>query len=96
MKKIKIENQELINYMESLSYDVAARRDVVTFMLANKMDTNSEQFHSYHKEYMESFAKLEMAKAQVEKDYVLPNSKGRVTWSLDYGTATMTITEIAT
>lgn len=94
MLQIEIDNQELINYMESLSYDVAARRDVITFMLANGMDTNSEQFRDYHKEYMESFAKLETAKAQIEKDYVLPNSKGRVTWSLDYGTAILTITEI--
>lgn len=96
MKKIKIENQELINYMESLSYEVAARRDVITFMLSNQMDTSSTQFQAYHKEYLEFFAQLETAKGQLEKDYVLPNSKGHVTWSLDYGTATLTITEIAT
>lgn len=95
MKQIKIKNQSLIDYMESLSYEVAARRDVITFMLANQMDTNSAQFKAYHKEYLEFFAELETAKGQLEKDYVLPNATGPVTWSLDYGTATLTIKEAA-
>ncbi len=93
MAQIKIENQKLIDYLEGLSYEVAARRDVITFMLANKMDIRSEQFQAYHKEYMEFFVQLESAKAQLEKDYVRPNIKGKAEWNLDYGTRLLTIVE---
>lgn len=91
--QIKIENQKLIDYMEGLSYEVAARRDVITFMLANKMDTDSAQFRAYHKEYMEFFVQLENAKAQLEKDYVRPNIQGKAEWNLDYETRLLTISE---
>lgn len=79
--------------VEAYDYEYSSRRDAITFMLANNMDTDTEAFKKYQKEMIEFMAKFTKAKAEVEKTYVFPVTNGaRVNWSLDYETCELTIT----
>jgi hypothetical protein len=83
------------NHVESMDYECAARRDAVTFMLANNMDITTEAFKAYQKEMTEFNTKFSKAKSEIEKKYVFPVTDGKkVRWTLDYQSCQLTITFI--
>ena len=89
---IKVE-ESIRDYVESIDYEWSTRRDAVVFMLSNGMNTNTDAFKAYQKEMTEFGAQFTQAKAEVERKYVLPETKGKACrWSLDYQTAELTIT----
>ena len=92
MKVIKVADESVVEYVEGLTYEVDSRKSIIAFMLEHNMDRSTEAFQQYHKEYREYFAELNIAKAQIERDYVLPASNGKkVFWSLDFMTGELTI-----
>lgn len=92
VKEIKVD-EAVRDVVESYDYEYSTRRDAITFMLSNNMDTGTEAFKTYQKEMIDFMAKFTKAKAEVEKKYVLPETNGaRVNWTLDYETCLLTIT----
>lgn len=91
MKTVKIEIPEkLSDYIESLMYEVNARRDLLAFCVERGMDVDGEVFQRYHKQYVEFNAEYELAKKNLTEDYVAgkhPNAK----WNLDFMTHTLTV-----
>ena len=92
-KKIEVEvDKKIRDLVESYDYEYTTRRDAVTFMLANNMDTTTDAFKAYQKEMIEYNVKFSSAKQEIEKTYVFPVSNGaKVNWSLDYDTSMLTI-----
>lgn len=86
--------KELVSYIESLYFDLSARRDTVTFMLEHDMDTSSAAFEKYHREMVEFNAKYETAKGELEAKFVQPLLKEnqRADWSLSYADYMLTVT----
>lgn len=79
---------EMSNYIEGLLYEVNARKSVITFCIEKNMDMNSEIFQKYHKDYVEFTAQYEMAKKEMEAEYIskkYPTAK----WRLDFKTNTV-------
>ena len=92
--KIIVE-ESVRDYVESLDYEYSTRRDAVTFMLANNMDISTDSFKKYQKEMAEFSAMFNEAKREIEKRYVLPIiGDKKVTWTLEYSTCELTITEV--
>ncbi|MEG1562288.1 MAG: hypothetical protein RR365_00925 [Bacteroides sp.] len=87
-KTIEIKDRALVDYIESLSYETGARKDIISFMLSNNMDTSSESFTRYHKEFEEFMVQYEEAKKQLEHMYITDELKkemgGMVNWNLDF------------
>lgn len=93
-KKIQLNNSSVVEYVEALTYETEARRAIISFMLDHDMDRTTEAFQQYHKEYLEFFSELNMVKAQIERDYVLPETNGgQICWRLDFETGEITLQE---
>lgn len=93
MKKLKIENQEVINLLEAESYEVNSRQSLLAYMAQNGVLPGDPAFDAYHKEFQEHFIKYEAAKAEFEKLHVRPMAPhgGPLTWNLDYSTRELTV-----
>lgn len=87
-------NQDTVNLLEALHYEVNSRREVIHFMLT-KPDPgfNKELFDHYNKEYAEFYAQYDMAKNELQRTYVSDElvAKGAV-WNLDFNSCILTVT----
>ena len=90
-------DQEKVTYLESLDFEKTARENIVTRML--QMD-NSEKieetdaFKNYNKEYFEKLTEFEVAKAEIEKEFMPKDWVGHdVDWTLDYNACEVTFTK---
>lgn len=95
MKTIKITVPEEIRDMaQKANVERDARRDILTYIMANTdINISDERIAQYQKEYDEKYLAFEKAKSQIEKEYVIPATKGKASnWSLDYATCVVTIT----
>lgn len=90
-RKIKID-ADFSNYIESLDYEVNARKSLCEYLMRNG-NFDKEAFDYYHKEYIESFAKYELAKQELEKMYIVPIIKSHCNWRLDFSSCEVTIDE---
>ena len=94
-KVIQIENTQQADYLESLAFEVEARRYLIETMLRQGSDIIGEGFQKYHDEYKDFFVQYEAAKKEFEKAYVLPVAQGKqVNWTLDYQTHELSISEV--
>lgn len=93
MKQIKIKiNSEINNLLERLHYEVAARQDLLTFMIDHNMDITNSSFKAYQQEYREVYTQYNVAKKELEKQYVLPAANNEPnSWSLDFETEELTV-----
>lgn len=93
MKKLTIDNQEIINKLESLGFETSSRSELLAHMLRTGMLPSDASFKAYHKEYQEFFVQYEAAKAEFEREYVMPLLKDgqAVNWNLNYSTHELTI-----
>lgn len=88
-------DQNTVNLLEALHYEVSSRKEVIHFMLT-KPDPgfNKELFDHYNKEYAEFYAQYDMAKTELQKTYIPEELKSKnITWNLDFNSCTLTITE---
>lgn len=90
MKKITIENQEVINHLEALNYEVSSRKDLLSYLIQQGVQPAEPAFQAYHKEFQDFFIQYETAKSELEKVYVKPLGDG-LTWSLDFATKELTV-----
>lgn len=93
MKKIIVENQEIINLIEAEGYEVSSRKDLLSHMISAGIVPSDSNFQAYHKEYQEHFVKYEALKAELEKAYVLPLAPDgrKLTWNLDFATRELAV-----
>lgn len=91
IKIIKVENQELINLIEALHYEVNSRKDLIAFMLNSDMRTDTAAYERYNKEYMEFYIQYNKAKNKLEEMYVRTAVKNPINWNLDFETGEVTI-----
>ena len=97
---IKVEvNQEMVNYVERLSYEESSYKDIITTMLEmHKGDPDGSAidnpvFKAYQEKYAKAKAEYEMAKQQITRDFVPECLQDHQTdWNLDYATCELTIT----
>lgn len=91
VERIKID-EEITLKIEALQYEIDTRRDIITFMLASDMNTETESFKKYSKELTEFKIQYEEAKKLIEEDYVIPMmEKQKCNWTLDFSTSEITI-----
>lgn len=92
MKTItKILDAEVVANVERISYELEARKNIITEMLAMNMDISTDAFARYQAELVRYKVMFEEAKREIEKQYVA-DVPGGVKWSLDYATRVLTIT----
>lgn len=91
-KTIKIPSERCLE-MARIGAEVDSRKNLISFMITNSMDTTTAQFIKYQKEYTEWNSKYEEGKHNIENDFVKPIiGDRRVNWSLDFYTEELTIT----
>lgn len=90
MKKLTIDNQEIINKLETLGFETSSRSELLAHMLRTGLFPSDP---SFNKEYQEFFVQYEAAKAEFEREYVMPLLKDgqKVNWNLNYSTHELTI-----
>jgi hypothetical protein len=91
MKKVVEISNELANYIERLDYEQQATRMLLIDAVERGV-SDSDAFKRWEERYQESFAAFQIAKGEMEKEYVLPVAeKESVEWTLDYETNTLVI-----
>lgn len=89
-----IVKDEIINLIESLQYEVDARKDLIAFMISKNFDTSTDSFKRYQKEYMEFYTQYNAAKNELENLYLKKYKNKKIMWNLDFNNKTLTIQEI--
>lgn len=92
MRTIKIDiNQELVNYIERLHYEVEQRKDIIQRLLeAHAADTDtavltSPAFKAYSSELSEFVAEYENAKTELQERFIPKYLNGhQINWKLDF------------
>ena len=85
--------EELSTYIESLDYEVQARKSLITFAMTKGL-VNTEAFNKCHTEYREFFMQFETAKQELYKKFVEEKWGGKnVNWTLYYSDHCIEITE---
>ena len=85
--------QDTVIEMQRLSYEMAARENILTFFfLQDKPINNNKNFAAYQAEYTALNAEYAKLKRELEIAYVLTQADGKkAKWELDYGTGNLTI-----
>ena len=94
MKNVTIENERIISYLEDLSYEVDAHKDLLSFMIRTNIKPDNDSFRAYHEEYVRFFSQYETAKKEFAQQYVIPVAGDKVNWSLDFSTHEVTIESV--
>lgn len=96
IKKINFSSQEsLINYIQGLSIEVESRKELISFMLSNNMDTSTSQFTKYEKEYAHFYAEYSIAKQKLEqliKTEFIQEDEILLSWNLIFETQELELT----
>lgn len=92
MKTVQVTlGEDVVNKIAALAYEVQARKSVVAEMLAQNMDTSTSAFLRYQKELGEYTAMYELAKNELQHNYV-DTIDGAESWSLDFNSCVLTVT----
>lgn len=90
-KEITIENQEIVDLVESLQYEVESRKEIISFMIEKTLQ-NTENFESYQNEYREYFVQLSVAKNTLEQMIKAAYPEINIlTWNLEFSTKKITV-----
>ena len=91
-KVIKIEDQDIINLLQRLKYEVESRKEIIGFIISTN-GINSESFKRYEKEYQDFYIQYQEAKAQFEELYIRPvmPDASFINWDLNFERAEVTI-----
>lgn len=84
MEKIKI-SDELSNYIESLHYETNALQDLLTKI--NLKDVSEDIKNFWYNKYIEKYTSYNLAKQELEAEYVIPKFGKNHSWNLDFSTA---------
>ena len=90
-----IANQETVDYLQRLFFDIKMRKDIIVTLLSSDEDvTEKKPFVKYSKELASLECEYEEAKKELEK-YYFPNDligKHEYTWNLDFQTNEILLT----
>jgi hypothetical protein len=91
--QVVIVDEKLSSYIESLQYEVNARKELLLAMMqpSIKSQVDKTDFEAYHKEYVECMAKYDAAKHELEKTYIKPQFPDMVSWGLDFESRELTV-----
>ena len=91
---MKITDEELVNKLEALNYEVNSRRDIIAFMLSGDY-LRTEAFAQYQQEYQNFYVQYDLLKKMLEDTYVKPLLKDdqTVSWNLDFASGELEIYE---
>lgn len=88
-KKISI-SEDLCNYIESLHYETNAMQD----LLMRMKNSNDEELNNFWlNKYIEKYTEYELAKKQLENEYIIPTFGGNIKWFLQFETHEVIIEE---
>lgn len=93
MKKVTVTDRGLIDYVESMQYEVESHKELITYAMSKEGLSDSKAFKQYMDDYKDFFIKYNMAKNKVEETYVRTVCPNPVSWNLDFRTGELTITE---
>ena len=85
----------LVNAVEAYQYEVNARLNVISYMLSNNMNLNTDSFRTYQDQLVEFEEKYELAKLEVEHavvtSFLNENGIRNANWNLDFTEKRLTI-----
>ena len=85
--------EEIVSTVQKYDIERCARRDIILYILENNINIPEERLEKYQKEYDEKYFSFEVAKSEIEKNYVKPLVKdASCSWNLDYESHIITIT----
>ena len=86
--------EDVRDMVQKANIECDARRDILTYIMANpNIEISDERIKRYQKEYDEKYFAFEEAKSFIEKNYVIPTTKGKASnWFLNYASCVVTIT----
>ena len=87
--KFIIEDKEFINELERLQYEVEAKKNIISYILIENIDT--PQFKKYHDDYVQTFIAYQRKKNEVEVRFVKNKVNNPNSWILDFGTGELII-----
>lgn len=98
-KEIKFEvNQETVNLLQRLSYEVSSRRDTICYLLdQHKLDKDdtlltSKVFETYQKQLSSLDSEYQIAKDEMLRTYVCKDILPKiVNWNLDFSTGILLV-----
>lgn len=83
--------QEVVNHIQALGVETESRKDLIAYMLSSNLSTATEQFATYQAEYKEFYRQFDLAKTNLEKDYIRTVIENPIRWELDYNSCEVTI-----
>lgn len=89
-------NQETVNMIQALHYEVATRKEIINFILSQpNISLNKDLFDQYHKELVEFTAKYDTAKNELQKACI-PEAlrKHQINWNLDFTDNELVVTQL--
>ena len=96
--KIDINNQDVVNYIERLHFEVEQRKDIIQRLIeahANDSDAavlTSPAFKAYSAELYEFVAEYESAKQEIQNTFIPKYLDGhKFNWTLDFNTKQLII-----
>ena len=93
MKKIIIPQEE-VNYLQKLNYEIEARKNLCQFLI--RQNIRNKAFDDYHNEYIELLAEYELAKLELQNNYIKPVIGNQTcNWNLDFQTNEVNIDVIS-
>ena len=91
--------EDIRNITQRANIERDACRDIIVYIMSNKVDIPKERFDEYQKDYDEKFMAFEQAKSIIHDKYVRPflDSQGvaansNYSWNLDYNTCEIEVT----
>lgn len=88
--------EDVSSYIQRLSYEVESMKEIVSLLMENNRHDSSfiqtPIFKEYSKELTEAIASFELAKSELEKNFVPEELKEHnYNWNLDFSTYELTI-----
>lgn len=87
MEKIKI-SEDLCNYIERLHYETNALQDLISRMKNFEDDEVNEYWLN---KYVEVYKEYNLAKQELEKEYIIPIYDDKYSWNLDFDSCEVSI-----
>lgn len=90
MEEIIVIEEKDRDMVQRADIETSSRMNLISFMLSRNMDTSTEYFKKYEKEYQECFLAFEQAKNYIFNKYVKGSNAS--SWVLDYANCQLKLT----
>ena len=91
---VQCNNQEMINYLERLSFEEARNRELIDTVAKDNDGLFNEEYYKWlHKEYMSVAYEFDQAKKEFAEKELAEHYMKEIDWNLDFKSGIVTITE---